>query len=148
MWKESFIVLDSNIMVKPGRVLFLFNVVLIFKLELCILIKYIIKSSITTHFLHVQITGLPACLSGACLHSNMTPAQREAVIARIKEGQVHFLLVSPEAIVESRSGSALPALNQMPPVAFACIDEAHCLSEWSHNFRPSYLRLCKVKPYL
>lgn len=60
---------------------------------------------------------------------------------------MHVLLLSPEALVGGgHSGSGcLPPADQLPPVAFACIDEAHCVSEWSHNFRPCYLRLCKVR---
>ncbi|KAK0045017.1 ATP-dependent DNA helicase Q4 [Biomphalaria pfeifferi] len=93
-----------------------------------------------------QISELPPGVRGACLHSGMTPAQRDAVLADLREGKVHFLLISPEAIVD-RSGSSqgsFPGPDRLPPIAFACIDEAHCMSEWSHNFRPSYLRLCKV----
>ncbi len=45
----------------------------------------------------------------------------------------------------SKSWGGGLSLSQLPPVAFACIDEAHCVSEWSHNFRPSYLRIYKVK---
>lgn len=57
--------------------------------------------------------------------------------------QVHVLMLSPEALVGTGAGG--PAyLAQLPPVAFVCIDEAHCLSQWSHNFRPCYLRVCKV----
>ena len=65
------------------------------------------------------------------------------VHAEIEAGKVQILLVSPEAVV-SGGTNCLPHPSKMPPIAFACIDEAHCISEWSHNFRPSYLRLCKI----
>uniref|UniRef100_A0A8C5LR04 ATP-dependent DNA helicase Q4 n=1 Tax=Leptobrachium leishanense TaxID=445787 RepID=A0A8C5LR04_9ANUR len=93
-----------------------------------------------------QVLGLPSKLKAVCIHSNMTRSQREAAMEKVKEGKVHVLLLSPEALVGGgRAGSScLPPADQLPPVAFACIDEAHCVSEWSHNFRPCYLRLCKV----
>ncbi|XP_053552391.1 ATP-dependent DNA helicase Q4-like, partial [Bombina bombina] len=93
-----------------------------------------------------QVSGLPSKLKAVCIHSNMTRSQREAAIEKVKQGSVHVLLLSPEALVGGGQSvsSCLPAADQLPPVAFACIDEVHCVSEWSHNFRPCYLRLCKV----
>jgi len=63
----------------------------------------------------------------------------------IKSGQVEILLVSPEAVVSGEKSTGFGSLlRQLPPIAFACIDEAHCVSQWSHNFRPSYLMICRV----
>ncbi|XP_076449697.1 ATP-dependent DNA helicase Q4-like isoform X2 [Babylonia areolata] len=93
-----------------------------------------------------QVTGLPPGVRGACLNSAMTPGQRDNVLSDVNAGKVHFLLVSPEAVVGAggRGPGSFPSADKLPPIFFACIDEVHCLSEWSHNFRPSYLRICKV----
>nr|Q75NR7.2 RecName: Full=ATP-dependent DNA helicase Q4; AltName: Full=DNA helicase, RecQ-like type 4; Short=RecQ4; AltName: Full=RecQ protein-like 4 [Mus musculus]BAB32696.1 RecQ helicase protein-like 4 [Mus musculus] len=93
-----------------------------------------------------QVSDLPSCLKAACLHSGMTKKQRESVLKKVRAAQVHVLIVSPEALVGcgARGPGSLPQAAQLPPIAFACIDEVHCLSQWSHNFRPCYLRVCKV----
>ncbi|XP_064481352.1 ATP-dependent DNA helicase Q4-like [Ornithodoros turicata] len=88
-----------------------------------------------------QVVGLAPCLKAAFLHSAMPAAQKQQVVERIKARELHFVLVSPEMLTQSWSGGIL---DHLPRVAFACIDEAHCLSQWSHNFRPSYLRLYKI----
>lgn len=98
-------------------------------------------------YLCQQIAGLPKGVKGACFHSNMTKVQRDKVMSALTDGVLHFLLVSPETIAGGGGGFSHGNHinpNKLPPVAFVCIDEAHCLSEWSHHFRPSYLRLCKV----
>ncbi|KMQ90084.1 atp-dependent dna helicase q4 [Lasius niger] len=92
-----------------------------------------------------QITGMPTFLSAACLHTNQTPKVREQVMQSVRHGKVNILLVSPEAVVAGEKSTGFGALlNQLPPIAFACIDEVHCISQWSHNFRPSYLMICRV----
>lgn len=84
-------------------------------------------------------------MKGACLHSGMTKTHREKTIQNVSDRKIAILFLSPEALLAGSSSTGyMVLLRNLPPVAFVCIDEAHCISEWSHNFRPSYLRVCKV----
>ncbi|XP_055628082.1 ATP-dependent DNA helicase Q4 isoform X2 [Toxorhynchites rutilus septentrionalis] len=92
-----------------------------------------------------QVHGVPSFLNAQCLHTNQTPKVRERTMAAITAGELDVLLISPEAVVSGEKSTGFGSLlRQLPPIAFACIDEAHCVSQWSHNFRPSYLMICRV----
>src|SRR6202162_2554851 len=81
--------------------------------------------------------GIPA----AVLNSTLTDREQENVMSRAREGAYRLLYVSPERIAR---GDTIGWLQQVP-VTFFAIDEAHCISEWGHEFRPEYRQLSKLR---
>lgn len=77
--------------------------------------------------------GIPAAL----VNSSLSTDQQSAVIRKARAGVYRMLYLSPERLARPDS---LGWLKQVP-IAFFAIDEAHCISEWGHEFRPEYRQL-------
>jgi RecQ family ATP-dependent DNA helicase len=85
-----------------------------------------------------QMEHLPASIRGATLNSQQSQEEYQTVIQSLRNGEVDVLFVAPERLF---TDAFLAVARCLPPFPLVCIDEVHCISEWAHNFRPSYLRL-------
>jgi ATP-dependent DNA helicase RecQ len=84
--------------------------------------------------------GLPA----AFINSTLTGSQVSDRLARAGRGDIKLLYVAPERFDAGATAERLRAMG----VSLLAVDEAHCISEWGHDFRPSYLRMRNVREKL
>ena len=88
-----------------------------------------------------QVDNLRAAgIRAVCLHSGLSRAEHRLALDRCRLGKAKLMYVSPEKL---QSATFIDQLRSMD-VSFLVVDEAHCISQWGYDFRPSYLKISLI----
>ncbi|MBL26465.1 MAG: ATP-dependent DNA helicase RecQ, partial [Rhodospirillaceae bacterium] len=88
----------------------------------------------------LQSLDIPA----GALHSGNSPEENRDLLRAAGEGRLKLLYVAPERLVRPDLQAALRRAG----IGLLAVDEAHCVSQWGHDFRPEYMRLAEIRAEL
>jgi ATP-dependent DNA helicase RecQ len=80
-------------------------------------------------------------IAAASIQSMQSPAESAQVYKSVADGDIKILFISVERLNSERFRAFLKKI----PISLLVVDEAHCISEWGHNFRPDYLKLASYR---
>ena len=80
-------------------------------------------------------------IRAAAIYTGMTYEQQKVALDNCQWGPYHFLYVSPERLESEEFRERLTRL----PICLIAVDEAHCISQWGYDFRPSYLKIAEIR---
>ena len=80
-------------------------------------------------------------IRAAAIYTGMTYEQQKIALDNCQWGPYHFLYVSPERLESEEFRERLARL----PICLIAVDEAHCISQWGYDFRPSYLKIAEIR---
>ena len=75
------------------------------------------------------------------INSTLMAEERQRLLAKVRAGELDLLYLAPERLAVSQFSNLLGNA----PIAMIAVDEAHCISEWGHDFRPDYLQLTQLR---